>query len=369
MSFAFGEGGNYPTDYRSGLFFADYSRDCIWRDAEWRRTGCRTSSKRRTFVAGASNPVDLQIGPGGDLFYADHLGGAIRRISYTAGQHVTDGSRLARTRRTARLRWRSASTGPASSDPDPGDTLSYAWDLDGDGQFDDSTAAEPTFTYNTSGTYNATLRVTDTTGAFATDAVTISAGNTAPTVSISSPTTALRWKVGDQISFSGSASDPQDGALPASALSWSLRMQHCPSTCHTHQLQDFPGVASGSFVGTGPRVPVAPRTGVDRPGLGRTDQLPDGAARPAHDDAGDAIRPVRAAVGRRWLHRHNPFARTVIVGSKSTITAPSPQTLGGVGQEFVSWSDGGAQSHERHRRYDAERRTPPPIARQRHRRR
>ena len=37
--------------------------------------------------------------------------------------------------------------GRASSDPDPGDSLSYAWDLDGDGFFDDSFSAQPNWTY------------------------------------------------------------------------------------------------------------------------------------------------------------------------------------------------------------------------------
>ena len=36
------------------------------------------------FVPGAASPVDLKIGPGGDLFYADLVGGTIRRISYSA---------------------------------------------------------------------------------------------------------------------------------------------------------------------------------------------------------------------------------------------------------------------------------------------
>jgi hypothetical protein len=41
-----------------------------------------------------------------------------------------------------------------------------------------------------------------------------------------------------------------------------------------------------------------------------------------------------------------PFTRTVIAGSKNSVSAPSPQTLGGSGYEFASWSDGGAQSHD-----------------------
>ena len=36
------------------------------------RRASRCRSTRATFVAGAATPVDLQIGPGGDLYYADH---------------------------------------------------------------------------------------------------------------------------------------------------------------------------------------------------------------------------------------------------------------------------------------------------------
>jgi len=58
--------------------------------------------------------------------------------------------------------------GSGSSDPNPGDTISYAWDLDGDGAFDDSTAAKPSRNYTTAGTYNVALKVTDNQGASST---------------------------------------------------------------------------------------------------------------------------------------------------------------------------------------------------------
>ena len=41
-----------------------------------------------------------------------------------------------------------------------------------------------------------------------------------------------------------------------------------------------------------------------------------------------------------------PFSRTAIVGSKNSLSAPSPQTLGGTTYNFASWSDGGEQSHD-----------------------
>jgi hypothetical protein len=40
-----------------------------------------------------------------------------------------------------------------------------------------------------------------------------------------------------------------------------------------------------------------------------------------------------------------PFTRTVIVGSTNSISATTPQSLGGTNYAFSSWSDGGAQTH------------------------
>jgi PKD repeat protein len=69
--------------------------------------------------------------------------------------------------------------GTGSSDPD-GSRLTFAWDLDGDGGFDDSTSVQPTYIYTQPGTYNARLRVTDAQNQSAASApVTISANNTA----------------------------------------------------------------------------------------------------------------------------------------------------------------------------------------------
>ena len=68
-----------------------------------------------------------------------------------------------------------------------------------------------------------------------------------PTATILAPPPTLTWKVGDPIAFSGQGTDPQDGTLPPSALSWQVIIHHCPSNCHTHLYQTFDGVASGSF--------------------------------------------------------------------------------------------------------------------------
>ncbi len=50
--------------------------------------------------------------------------------------------------------------GSGSYDPD-GDALSYAWDLDNDGAYDDSTSVSPTYVWNEDGTYTVGLEVYD----------------------------------------------------------------------------------------------------------------------------------------------------------------------------------------------------------------
>ncbi len=74
--------GNYPYAYHGSLFFTDHSRNCIWvmpRGAD----GLPDPTNVATFVTSAGHPVDLQTGPGGDLFYVDIDDGQVHRITYT----------------------------------------------------------------------------------------------------------------------------------------------------------------------------------------------------------------------------------------------------------------------------------------------
>lgn len=76
-----------------------------------------------------------------------------------------------------------AVSGAGSSDPDVGDSLTYAWDFDNDGFFDDATGVSPSFTLvGQDGVFTIRLRVTDTAGATATDTSQVTVTNVAPTV-------------------------------------------------------------------------------------------------------------------------------------------------------------------------------------------
>ena len=344
---AFYKGGPYPSGYDGALFFSDYSRNCIWVMKKG-TNGLPDPARRSTFVAGAAGPVDLQIGPNGDLFYADLTGGTIRRIHYCGGNCPPQA--IAKADPTSGPAPLTVSFDAAGSSDPEGDALSYAWDLDGDGAYDDSTAQKPTYTYTAAGDYRVGLRVTDSKGALDTldQPLTITAGNTPPSAAIDSPLSITTWKVGDTISFSGSATDAQEGALGASKLAWSLIVHHCSSatSCHEHPVQDFAGVASGSFVAPDHEYPSyleLKLTATDSGGLTDTESVrldPKTVQLSFDSDPAELELTVGSSSGT------TPFSRTVIAGSKNSISAPSPQTLGGVTYEFASWSDGGDQSHD-----------------------
>ena len=67
-----------------------------------------------------------------------------------------------------------------------GRALTYAWDLDGDGAYDDSTGRAPVVHVPPPGTVTVRLRVTDPGGLFGTDTETITIG-APPTVTITAP--------------------------------------------------------------------------------------------------------------------------------------------------------------------------------------
>ncbi len=337
---AFYQGGsNYPASYDGALFFSDYSRKCLWVMFPG-GSGDPDPANRAAFAATAQGPVDLQIGPDGNLYYADFDGGRIIRVEY-GPVAAASGAPLSGTAPLT-VDFSSAGSAPAQA----GDTISYAWDLDGDGQYDDSTLASPSFLYTDPGTYTVRLKVTDNHGATnVSSPLTVSAGNTAPTAFIDAPLASLTWQVNDTISFSGHATDPQQGALPASALSWTILIHHCPSNCHTHVYQTFDGVAGGSFPAPDHEYPAYLEIRLTATDAGDLTHETSVDIQPQTVDLSFSTVPAGRQLSVGTFTGAAPFTRTVIRNSSNGVDALAPQGTFPDVWDFASWSDGGAEQH------------------------
>ena len=189
--------------------------------------------------------MDLEVGPDGDLYYADLDGGTIQRIRSLVEQPARPTANASATPTSGAAPLAVNFDGTGSTDPDD-DTLSYAWDLDGDGAFDDSTAAQPSFTYTADGHLHGPAagdrpgrprrhRLGDDHRRARRRRATIDDAGRGHHAG----------RVGDDIAFSGSATRAAGGSVPASGLSWTLILHHCsalvPTNCHEHQIQTFSG--------------------------------------------------------------------------------------------------------------------------------
>ncbi len=340
---AFYESGGFPAGFDGGLVFADYSRNCIWTMMPG-KNGLPDPKDIIALDQGAHAPVDLTIGPQGDVYYVDLTGGKIWRISHPAGDQPPTAVAAATPQNgAAPLNVELSAAG--SSDPDPGDTLSYSWDLDGDGVFGDSTAASLSHIYTQPGVHIATVRVTDTSGESDTDSVSIQVDNTPPTATITSPLPSFTWAVGDPIEYSATATDPQQGTLPASAYKWSIIIHHCPSNCHTHQVENIDGQTGGTFLGVDHEYPSwleFKLTVTDAGGLTDTESVEVHPKTVSLQIQSLPISGFEVSIG--GVTGITPFTETVIQGSNNSVAAPA-QILEGAQYEFGAWSDGGAASH------------------------
>jgi glucose/arabinose dehydrogenase len=338
-------GGSYPSSFGGGLFWSDYSRQCIFFIP---RVGGRLDrTGARVFQHDAIGPVDLEVGPDGSLYYASLWAGTIRRIRYVAG-NLPPHARISASATSGAAPLEVTFDGSGSSDAD-GDALTYDWDLDGDGQFGDSSVVSPEWTYEDgSANVDVSLRVSDGSSTSAPATVTISPGNAPPAVEIVSPPHDFRWKANARFDVEAAASDPEDGPLPDSAYEWSTWIAHCDETgsCHRHPLRDVSG--SRTVRVTAPDHEFPARLGVavtatDSRGVEASSRLVldprtvllDFKSRPGG---------MRLMVG--WKERAAPFSYKAILRSTVTISALSPQRTDDGTFEFVSWSDGEAATHD-----------------------
>jgi PKD repeat protein len=104
-----------------------------------------------------------------------------------------------------------------SSDPD-GDSLTYKWDLDDDGNYDDATGVSPSVSRGDDGSYTIGLKVSDGNGGSDTTSKSITVENRAPSASFSS--TPSSPSIGESVTFDASGSSDQDGSISSYEWDW-----------------------------------------------------------------------------------------------------------------------------------------------------
>ncbi len=330
---------SFPSTYVGRYFFADYCGG--WIQAY--RPATDTASG---FAAGISHPVDLKVDAGGRLFYlargSGSTTGAVYRVSYSASQVPSiTGQPASQTVPLGRpVRFSVTASGAAP--------LGYRWQRNGD---DIAGARGSTYTIAavTIADNRATFRavVTNAHGsATSNGAVLTVTSNTPPLGRISAPTLGTRYRGGDRISYTGTATDAEDGSLPASAFTWEIVFHH---DSHTHPfIAPTAGSRSGSFV-----IPTTGHTDANvwyRIRLTLTDS--GGLTYTSHVDVRPRTVTLQFATVPSGLRitldaqpRATPLSVLSVVGVERALGVVSPQSRSGRTYVFRAWSDRGAATH------------------------
>ncbi len=337
-------GSPLPAEFDGALFFADYARGCIW--AMERGTNGAPESLRGQVVPrrGVGARWTSSSAPAGTSSTWTSWDDRIQRIHYAAGNQAPKAVAVA-SPTSGDVPLPVKLDGRGSSDPDGG-ALTYAWDTDGDGAYDDSNTAIQQWTYGTAGTYPVGLKVTDPSGASATDTVAVTVGNTPPTASHRLALSGAAVEGGGPGRASAAAPPIARTATsrrPSSAGHWrssTARPTATPTSC-----SPSPDTDHASFAAPDHEYPSyleLTLTATDSGGLTDTRTI---RLDPKTVDLTLRSSPTGLKLAVNAQQKTTPFVCTVIEGSANTLSAVTPQTLAGKTYDFGSWSDGGVGTH------------------------
>jgi len=332
---AFYTGVKYPTEYADNYFYADFCSQFIYRLTPPDYTA------QIAFATGlGKSAVDLQL-YNGDLYYlARDAGGSVYRIERSLG--TAPSITIHPVNQTVSVNQTATFTVAASGDT----PLNYQWQRNGvniSGAPNSPSYTTPATTLADNGAQFRSI-VSNAFGSATSNAATLTVvTNQLPTASIDTPAAGTRYTFDQTISFSGSASDP-DQTLPDSAFNWKVEFHH---DTHFHPHVD-------SIIG---------RTGSFQTNFAETSaNVFYRLILTVTDSAGAQSTVVRDILPRTSTLRlqSNPggmrlrldgdlvtssFTFTGVVGQPRTIEAVSPQVTGNRTYNFQSWSDGGARIH------------------------
>lgn len=337
-------GSVFPAEYAGNLFFGDYVNGWIRRlvlDASGNVTGESVFDSSPD----AGTIVDLKVGPDGALYGVDIFGGpygpAVFKIAYAPGANQPPIPRESASPLTGLPPLDVTFTGDTSTDPDDGPgPLTYFWDF-GDGQT--STAANPVHTYEARGNYQVRLAVSDSAAQSTAAPIQVLVGNI-PVPVIDQPTAGTTYSAGDAITFNGHATDVEDGALPDSALRWSIYLLH---VSHLHPfLGPLTGRGGEFFVPTSGHPPEHTRYLI-RLTVRDSDGLPAAVTRiidPVVSDLHFASTPPGIPVFIDTGPLATPSTYGSLVGFHHNVSAQPSFVLSNRLYSFASWSQSAERS-------------------------
>lgn len=231
----------FPTVYMGKFLFGDFC-------AGWIKRLDPSTRAVSSFVTGLTRLVNIGISPDGSLYYLDrnqHTGtpttgrGTVGKITYTGSQAP---------RITQHPQDVTAYVGePATFTVAALDASSYQWQRNG---ADIAGATSTTYTIGSTTTsdngagFRAVARNSFGTATSAEAILTVTT-NRPPVGTILTPAAGATADPGEEIPFSGSGSDPEDGALPPAAFTWQVDILH---DTHAHPFMPATtGSTSGSF--------------------------------------------------------------------------------------------------------------------------
>ena len=333
------DNATWPEELQGRYLFGDYSRQALWTlrtDADGRLVEAPEAgdpaTSAGTFGSEVGGPTSFVTNPAGEVFYADILTSTVWHLRYTGGNRPPTADGVARTA-PGTLRVDLDAT--ASSDQD-GDALTYRWDL-GEPGTQVLTGATATWTYPDDAERSVTLTVEDPLGEQSVKTLRVKPGNSPPVLTTVGADPPGPYAVGDAITFSAGASDP-DEALDPSATTWTVVEEHCPlSACHVH-----PGTtgAGSTFTvpftdhGSDTTMRVVARV-TDSAGAVTSTTL---VARPDLRTVSLSSSPAGVPVQVNGLGSTLP----VVVGGQVQVSAPA--VSGDLA--FRSWDDGSSRTHE-----------------------
>jgi hypothetical protein len=339
----------FPTAYTGDYFFADFVND-------WINVIDTSTRAVARFATDAPGAVDLRVANDGSLYYLARGQGRVYQVIYTGSpapnitQHPP--SRTVSSGGSVTFTVAATGTAPLSYQWQRAESGTSAW-----GNISGATAASYTLSNAQSSDNGDRFRVivSNTLGSQTSNAATLTVtANQAPSaaIAINAGLTNNRFIAGQNITFSGTATDPEDGTLGASRFTW--RVDYITSINSGNPVvrpfvPAFSGQTSGNFTPatTGPYTltDVAYRivlTVTDAGGRSRTvtrDLAPNTAT----------LTVTTNPAGLRVTVDGQPFTspRTFrsVVGFVRPIGAAASQSAGGATYRFVSWSDGGAATH------------------------